>query len=203
MLFFLLLTRTYIPNDIRTVITGSGFAINFSSYIPINKISLMDSILNKFDFQLTNVSLDSFGIKSDSTIYNILPFFISLIIASILHLFVYFLNKWTSNCKTDIKWGCCLRRIIKLITIVYNIMTFGYYIRALIQISQYLLVSSLSEILAFNGSTGLRKVSLVFAFCMLFLLISLIVLSLCLAWSKLPILEKRHKKLGEFFIGLK
>ena len=111
MFFLLLLTRAYIPFDIQTEITGPDFTLNIYWYIPFKKIGF--SIIEKFNFDLTNTLLEPLKVKSDSTIYNTYPFFSFLLIIGWLHVLVYIffrlISKWNiggrcSKCKRLIHW---------------------------------------------------------------------------------------------------
>ena len=63
LLFLLLLTRAFIPIDIQNVITGGEFSLDIASYMKIQ--ILINSAINKFNFNLTNKSLDLLSIRSD------------------------------------------------------------------------------------------------------------------------------------------
>ena len=144
---FMLLTisRTYIPQDIKGFITGSKFALNIFEYIPFKRLNIYPSFLNMFEFGTVNSSFDSFGINYQSTIINSYSFFICLIFIMILHIIVLLLRFIFS------KWG--ENRFIKLMKFLtqkgYNFLTFGYYIRSVLEISQLILISSIYEAYSF------------------------------------------------------
>ena len=71
MLLLLLLTRAFIPLDVKNVILGSKFALNFATYFDFLNFKFMGSIINVFEFELSNQSLQLLGINSDSSIFNI------------------------------------------------------------------------------------------------------------------------------------
>ena len=68
--FLLLLTRAFVPQDVKSVITGSKFFSNPMSLIPFQKFEIYQSILNQFEFELQNTKLSSLEINYDSTIAN-------------------------------------------------------------------------------------------------------------------------------------
>ena len=71
LLLLLLLTRAFIPIDVQNVILGFEFTLNIASYFGFHKIEFIGPIIEEFDFNLSNQSLDLLGIKSDSSIYNL------------------------------------------------------------------------------------------------------------------------------------
>ena len=75
--FLLLLTRAYIPDDVKLVITGFKFALNPPFYLSLNTMSAYNTIIGDFNFELSNFSLSYVGVSSDSSVYNTAPFFVS------------------------------------------------------------------------------------------------------------------------------
>ena len=47
MMFFVILTKIYLPEEVLKVIIGSKYAFNIFEQIPMKKIQLSQSILNK------------------------------------------------------------------------------------------------------------------------------------------------------------
>ena len=90
--FLLLLTRAFIPNDIKEVIEGSDFASNIYGYIPNDSSNTYSSPISKFEFELTNSSLEPFGIKYSSTIANISTTLMWVILMMLITISVYFLR---------------------------------------------------------------------------------------------------------------
>ena len=201
--FLLLMVRVYIPDDIKTVITGLKIILNPPNYLKFNAVTAYNSIIDSFDFDLSNYSLHSIGVNSDSSVYNTAPFFLTLLAVIIFHLFVMMFNKLLAKCSFDWRWSC-LAKIFKLILEKwYNMLTFGYYIRAILEMNHYLLICSVYEIYIFNFSQPIRIVSLVFAILVLIGLILTAIWVFCLSITSYSIDEEKHNKLGEFFSGLK
>ena len=203
MFFLLILTRAFIPIDVWSEITGSTFALNPSVNFPFKKIGIYRSIIENFNFGLSNPLLDPLGFKSDSIVYNNASNFILLAVASIFHLFVYILNKLLSNWNTEGKWSCVIKIVVKIVKYIFEIMTIGYYIRFALELNQILLISSYSEIYLFSLSSSLKIISLIIAFLILFLCLGFIVIPIYLTFSSYKLEENEHNKLGDFFIGLK
>ena len=126
MFFLLILTRAFIPNNIVVVITGLDFTINPLTYIPLIKIGIYKSVVENFDFGLSNSLLDPLGFKSDSTAYNNATNFISLVFMIILHLFIYLLNRFLSNCAENGSCSWLAKIIVRTVKKAFEIMSFGY-----------------------------------------------------------------------------
>ena len=99
--FLLLLTRAYIPDDVKLVITGLKFALNPYFNFPFNTMSAYNSVIDNFNFELSNNSLSYVGVSSDSSVYNTAPFFVTMLIVVVYHLAVIVFNKLLRKCKTD------------------------------------------------------------------------------------------------------
>ena len=106
LLFLLLLTRAFIPEDVKAVITGSKIFANPSSLIPFENLSIVGSTVGYFDFELSNPSFDPFGMKSDSSVYNTYPFFVLILIFILMHLWIFC---FSIHClKVENKWKVIL-----------------------------------------------------------------------------------------------
>ena len=123
-LFLLLLTRAYIPDDAKYWITGFNFILNPYDFISLKKISIYGSVVNNFNFALSNSLLEQLKIKSDSTVYNISSFLSVLIFVALFHLVVFITHIIVSKMNTERKW-VKLKRFIKWITWkTFHILTF-------------------------------------------------------------------------------
>ena len=202
MFFMLLLTRSFIPHEIEVTITGQGFAINPSDYIPFKSIGSSERYIDKFKFDLSNSQLETFGIESDSSFYNVYPTISSLLTGVAIHIFLYTLSKivfkWRSN-----RWPWFIKFLKWIINKILNILTFGFYIRTLLETNQFLLISSINEIYQFNTYGAKRIISLIFAFFVLYICIMMFVFVFYLTFSSYKMKDEGHSKLGEFFAGLK
>ena len=162
-LFFLLfLTRAFIPDQIKEVIIGMNFLLNPFDTIYIFNPQFYGDLLDKLYYEVVNPELKYFNIESLSTVYNSFSIVSGGIFIVTLHVIIYFINKWTSKWENDgrcskLKW--VLKFIIKK---AYEIMTFAIYIRYILELSQFLIASSISEIWSFDTSWELRVISIVF-----------------------------------------
>ena len=110
--FLLLLTRAYIPDDIKKIITGLKFILNPSYLIPFENIPFYHTFIEKFYFSFNNENLEAFGLKSTSSFYNTSGLFISFIIMIIFHILFKILLKLISLCNSfNSKWWCPVRVI--------------------------------------------------------------------------------------------
>ena len=201
--FLLLLTRAFIPQDVKSVIIGTKFFSNPISLIPFQKFEIYQSILNQFDFELSNPIFDPIGLNSDSSIYNTFSFFLLLILFAFIHSLILIFKKLFLRCNDVQKWKRLVDFIRNLTNKIFMIMTFGYYIRYVLQMNQYLLITSVYEIYNCNISQPIKIISFITACAILILLLALVVLSLSLALSSYKTYESEHNKIGEFFRGVK
>ena len=200
LLFLLLLTQGFIPDAVQTVISGPDFAVNPFESISFLKTNNYGSWTDKFSFDLNNSSLGFFNIESISTIYNMVSFFTTLAYAASVHLFFYLLRKIASKWTSDGKWARLLKRIINK---AIEVMTFGYYIRLLMEMTEYIVLSAFNEVYVFNTGQGLQIFSAVFALLAVIGSAIWIILLLALSFSSYEITEEKHNKLEELFEGMK
>ena len=140
-LYYLILTRASIPDDVEEAILGSKVSLNFPDLLPYKNIKILSSSLQNFDFKISNLNLFLLGIVSDSTIYNTSSFFISIFLMFIIHFFISLLYLFASRC-TGATDCCCLIKISKyLITKAFQILTFAFYIRSVLEMTQIILIS--------------------------------------------------------------
>ena len=85
------LSRAYIPDDIKYAITGPVFALYPYDYIQFKKLWMYGSLIEHFNFELDNSILEDFNIKSNSTIYNANSFISIFAIWIVIHLFIFFI----------------------------------------------------------------------------------------------------------------
>ena len=201
--FLLLLTRAFIPDAVQAVIIEPNFAMN-----PFESISFLSSVnygllTEDFKFSVSSSSMSSFNYGSISTYYNTFSCFISFLYAAFLHIVVIALWKIWNNLNEEGKW----RRVVKafkiILTKVFEILTFGYYIRLILEVNQFFLVSSISEVHNFNTSQPQLVFSIFVAILIIIISVSLIWFTAYLSLSSYELDEDKHNKLGEFFNGLK
>ena len=82
-------------------------------------------------------------------------------------------------------------------------MTYGYYIRFILQTNQFLLISSMYEIYTLDTISTPKIMSLIFAFFVLFACFSLVGVVMYLSLSLYEVKEGEHNKIGEFYSGVR
>ena len=203
-LFFLLfLTRAFIPLDVQTVITGSKVALNLPQYFEFQNVGFYNDALSHFNFNLSDSEYDLLDVQSESTIFNTWSSFALWLLIVCLHLLIYFLYKILSKIQEIKKWNKMLKIIKWIVNKIFSILTFGYYIRFLFEINQFVLISSIHEIYRYDSSQSLQILSISFAIFMLLGCIFLIIFIFYLSLSSYEVVEDNHNKLGEIFSGVK
>ena len=197
----MLLTRAFVPLDIKTIIKGADFASNIYEYIPLRSKSIYPSFISIFEYKLTNSVLGDVEINYDSTIANSYTFFASFVLVIIIHVGICFLKLCLSKWKKSENWW--MKRLIRWIDKIFNLLTFDYYIRNSLEISQFLLISSVNEINQHSTGEFLRLASFVFAILMVFFYVSVLLVVNYLIFSLYEMDESKHNKIGEFFWDIK
>ena len=201
--FLLILTRAFIPEDVKISIIGTSFIFNPFGFISYPSIKGMNPITQNFDFKLTDSLYESLSVNSDSTINNTYMFMWFMLIVALNQIIIYILYKYTSKWSTDGKCGKLMIIINKLLTKTIQILTFGYYIRSVLEYNQYLLVTSIYEISLWNTSETLRIVSLSIAIIIWASILFLIIIIGYLSQSAYKVVENSYNKIGEVFNGIK
>ena len=201
--FILLLTRAFIPMDVQTWITGFKFQLNPYEYIPFTNIRIYNLGVDNFNFVLTDTMLEPFGVKSDSTIYNFLPFIDFMLGVALVHFLLLIFMKLLSRLPINDESFWCFKVIKYTVEKALKILTFTYYIRSILEFNQFAIICSIYEIKIWNISGSLRITSLVFAIFVLLACLLLVLMISYLALSSYKILEGKHNKLEKFFRGVK
>ena len=121
----------------------------------------------------------------------------------LFNILVLFIQKLLLKWSTEGKWKGLIKFFRWNLEKLMNILTFGWYIRYILEMNQYILISSISEIYAFDISKQTRIVSLIFAIWVLSVWASLIIIITFLSFSSYELSKDKHNKIGEFFCGIK
>ena len=105
--------------------------------------------------------------------------------------------------ETTGKWSWPLKVVKWILNKSFNILTFGYYIRYILEMNQLILISSVYEIYSFSSSQPLKIISFVCAIFIFIAWIILIVFVAFLSLSSYEVTEGNHNKLEEIFSGVK
>ena len=200
--FLLLLTRAYIPKDVQVLIEGSIFASNIYDYFFIYKLSIYPSFLRKFEFNLTNKSLEPLGIKYDSTFANISSLLVCTYFMILTSLLIYYIRKLAYKCRESQRCSWGAKTQYWIVDKLYKLMVLGYFIRTGLQMSQFILISSFNEIYQWDTTDFYRLISFLFSMSMVLIFLLVVILVLYLTFSKYRLDEKEHNLLKEFFRGV-
>ena len=166
--------------------------------MPFKDIPGVKTAIDWLDFGLENNDLKHFGLLSGSTFINnfsLVWVILMIIVISIIYIQIF---RWVKSkvnrvkiCKKIFEW-------------IYQLLTFSIYIRLLWEANQFILLSSLSEIKSWKGSSTKNIVSLWIAFICIFSCIGLIVLAF-VNWIQKRNIEttESYSPFKEFFSGLK
>ena len=85
---------------------------------------------------------------------------------------------------------------------IFIMMTFSYFIRNMLEILQFVLISSINEIYEYDTSSSLRLTSFIYAIVLVLLFVSMLLFILYLTLSSYRLKKDEHNMLEEFFRGL-
>ena len=197
-----MLTRTYIPKDVQALIEGSVFASNIYQYFPIQKLSIYPSFLRKFEFDITNKSLEPLRINYDSTFANINSLLFCTYLMILACLLIYFIRKLSSRCRESQRCSWIAKTQYWIVDKLYRMMVLGYFIRSGLQTSQFILISSFNEIYQWDTTDSYRLTSFLFSVSMILIFLLVVIFVLYLTFSKYKFNEREHNLLKEFFRGV-
>ena len=113
-------------------------------------------------------------------------------LVAILHVFIFILLIIVSKFN---EVGRCskLKKFIKfLISKAIHILTFGYYIRSILEFSQYLFISSMNEIYMWKSFQTSQTISLIASLILILSFLALVWLTTYLSLSSYKVIEKEH-----------
>ena len=197
-----MLTRAYIPIDVQAWIGGSIFASNIYGYFPIRKLSIYPSFLRKFEFDLTNQSLEPLGINYDSTFANTNSLLFCTYLMILISLLIHFIRKLAYRCRESQRCSWGVKSQYWIVDKLYRMMVLGYYIRIGLQMSQFILISSVYEIYLWDTSDVYRLLSFLFSISMILIFVLVVLFVLYLTFSTYRLNEREHNLLEEFFRGI-
>ena len=201
--FLLLLVRAFIPKDIEAVIKGSDFASNIYEYFPVKQFNFYPSLFKRFEFKQINTSFETLGIKFASTFANITSILTCTFIMTVISTLVCFLRTLFTKFKESKRWVWISKTLFWIVDKLYWVMIFGYFIRNSLEMSQFILISSIYEIYENNTTDSYRSISYTFSILMMLIFFSMLGIILYLIFSSYKINENKHNKLEEFFRGVK
>ena len=201
--FLLLLMRAFIPKDVETIIVGSDFTLNIYWYFPLNNVSIYSTFLKRFEYQQASSSFQLLKIQYISTFANTSSILAWTFLMFIYFIFVY-LTRLVLNRFRECYWcSCAAKTLYWIFNKLWRIMMFGYFIRNALQLSQFILISSINEIYEWNTTDFYKLISFIFSILMVILYLVIIGWIGYLIFSSYRVIEDNHNKLEEFFRGLR
>ena len=197
-----MLTRAYIPKDVQVLIEGSNFASNIYEYFSIYKLNIDPSFLRKFEFDLTNQSLEPLGINYDSTFANTSSVLVLTFLMIPISLLIYFIRKLAFRCRENQRCSWGAKTQYWIVDKLYRMMVLAYFIRNGLEMSQFILISSVNEIYQWDTTDSYRLFSFVFSISMILIFVLVVILVLYLIFSAYRLNEREHNLLEEFFRGI-
>ena len=160
------------------------------------------SFLNKFEFDLVNLSLEPLGINYGSTLVNTYPILAFTLFMIILTFSTFIIKIILSKFRENGRWSCITKTTFWIADRLYRILTFGFFIRNTLELSQFILISSINEIYESNTEDSYRLISFVFSILMVVFFALMFGFVQYLTLSSYSLNENEHNKLEEFFRGL-
>lgn len=156
LLLLIPLTGAYFPQAVIDYITSMGFALFNLDFLPFKDMFSLESVYTYFDFGHNSEYLAEVGIRYTSTFLNHLALLFVIFLIMVAHLVVLLLHKKLNKNEETTK----LKRVVSKL---FEYLTFAVYIRMLAETFQTLLLSSLTECKAFSSNQFNSVFSLIFA----------------------------------------
>ena len=160
------------------------------------------SFLRKFEFDLTNQSLEPLDINYDSTFANTSSVLVYTFLMVLISLLIYFIRKLAYKCRESQRCSWGAKTQYWIVDKLYRMMVLGYFIRNGLEMSQFILISSVNEIYQWNTTDSYRLLSFVFSISMILIFVLVVLLVLYLTFSKYRLNEREHNLFEEFFRGI-
>lgn len=178
-LLLLIITGAYIPKNVVDFLIGLKFSLFSFSFLNLHQIVPFKYLLNWFYFDQSNAELTLLQVKSESSFYNNFGVLFVILVLIVVHatmkLWQYNWSRtsWCKNLSKKSKFSKFNFTVEKILLSFH----FSIYIRILLEWSQFLLITSFSEIKVLNVDSVTRVVSLLIAFsikafCLLFLVLT-------------------------------
>ena len=198
LILLLLLTNSHIPKSIVDYLTGMKATTCSLNFIPFKDLPGLRYIVDWFDYGINNQSLDYFGVFSGSTFVNIFALIWAVSLIGVVHICYLYLFKRL------LTWWGERPTCIKYLNKVYQLLTFTIYIRLILEANIFIMLTSLSEIKAWNTTSVSKIASLINAIIWELFWIALFILTF-VHWMynrKLDNID-HYMPLKAFFNGLK
>ena len=195
LLLLLPMIAKYMSNTVENFILSMGYLAFQTSFKTTISILLIQPIFDEFNLPQKDKYLQALGLQSGSTYLNyfgLVPIFFSI---GIIH--IYMLCRYQNYVRQRNRKQRCMAKFLQF-------LTYSLYIRIAIEVFTFTLVCSLSEIKYFTYYDEGSTVSMILAWVLLLVCISLIIISI---WSwhatkNIDIIDYECKT-REFYQGIK
>lgn len=162
LLMLLPMTGAYMPDDIVQYWAGMDFTLVSMSFLSLSNIPGFAQFIDVFGFDQEDWYLRKIDIESGNTFVNLLPLVVTAVLLGMFHALVAVVHKLLIIRK------CRDNFCKKFSTRLFNYLTFGAYVRLVLEAHQFILLSITTEIYRMETHSAQRIVSLVIAFVWLF-----------------------------------
>ena len=119
-----------------------------------------------------------------------------------ISLLIYFFRKLAYRCRESQRCSWGTKTQYWIVDKLYRMMVLGYFIRNGLEMSQFILISSVNEIYQWNITDCYRLLSFAFSTSMILLFVLIVIFVLYLTFSAYRLNEREHNLLEEFFRGI-
>ena len=167
---------------------------------------MIKCIINHFQilrFDVSEQRYSNIGLNSDSTLFNLYSFLVIQASIVVIHIVVLLLRFLMSKINMDLDWLWWVKALKWLTDRLFNFLTFGFYIRAVMEMTQFMMICSIYEVHLWRTESNLRIVSLGFALFVLCAFSWFILTNIYFSCSSYQLEENKHNTFGEFIKNLK
>ncbi|CAI2374092.1 unnamed protein product [Moneuplotes crassus] len=189
----------YFPAKVGQFILGVDFAFISLDFIPVDDIPLIKEIKEAVDYSQEDSYLNDIGLTSSSSIVNYLPIMVFIVFMFLIHTVL-----WAFYCFTRTPRRS--KKCRKIAEIIFQYMTFNFYIRLMMQGFLFQIISIFAEFKSFNYHSTVGLVSLIMCFFFSFGLLVFVMLgiiSFILGWRNQNSEFHNHCSIHEFYSGIK
>ena len=202
-MLFLLFTRWLFYDDVRLVMRISKFTMNLYYYFPLSKNTMYDDLFSGTDVGLNDYYMEDVGVYSNSSLYNTFWIFTWMFYVWLFHILLHFLQVYVKKIGENGKWKGFVKVFKWLVAQTYEVMNLRFYIRNILILCQFILISSFYDIATLSRRGDFRILSLLFAILLLLFYISVIGVIIYLIFSKREANARIIENLKELFSGVK
>ncbi|CAI2373311.1 unnamed protein product [Moneuplotes crassus] len=189
----------YFPAKVGQFILGVDFSFISFDFIPVDDIPLVKEIKEAIDYPQKDNYLNDIGLTSSSSIINYLGIMVFILFVFLVHALIGIIYSFSRNSHK-------LKKRKKIIKVIFQYMTFNFYIRLIIQGFMFHVISISAELKSFNYHSTVGLISLILCFFFsfgLFIFTVLAVASFVDGYENEHSEFHNHWSIHEFFSGIK